>query len=218
MKTGSFEGSFTFFADRCIFVNCKPKIGLQVYEEVAAMHITNRQLTLTALCAALISVLSPIAIPLGNLVPVSLATLAVMISAVLTGPLLSAFAVMIYILLGIMGLPVFAGFSSGASIAFGMTGGYIFGYLLLALCTGYGALLSRHMESLNKSRAVLLCSMIIGTLLLYTAGTACFMKYTGMHLSACLAACVLPFLPGDFVKMILVIILGERLAPLIQKR
>ena len=56
------------------------------------MHFTNRQLTMTALCAALISVLSPIAIPLGNLVPISLATLAVMVSAVLIGPLLSGIA------------------------------------------------------------------------------------------------------------------------------
>lgn len=182
------------------------------------MHFTNRQLTMTALCAALISVLSPIAIPLGNLVPISLATLAVMVSAVLIGPLLSGIAVMIYILLGIMGLPVFAGFSSGAAIACGMTGGYIFGYILLALCTGFGALKSRRTDSLFRSRAVLLYSMILGTLLLYTAGTAWFMKYTGMNLSGCLAACVLPFLPGDFVKMILVIILRERLAPLIQKR
>ena len=182
------------------------------------MHFTNRQLTMTALCAALISVLSPIAIPLDNLVPISLATLAVMVSAVLIGPLLSGIAVMIYILLGIMGLPVFAGFSSGAAIAFGMTGGFIFGYIPLALCTGYGALKSRHADTLLKSRAVLLCSMIVGTLLLYTAGTAWFMKYTGMNLSACLAACVLPFLPGDFMKMILVILLSERLAPLTQKR
>lgn len=181
------------------------------------MHFTNRQLTMTALCAALISVLSPIAIPLGNLVPISLATLAIMLSAVLTGPILSAYAVMIYILLGIMGLPVFAGFSSGASIAFGMTGGFIFGYILLALCTGCGALKSRHADSLFKSRAILLCSMIVGTLLLYTAGTAWFMKYAGTSLFGALAACVLPFLPGDFVKMILVILLSERLAPLIKK-
>lgn len=182
------------------------------------MHITVRQLSETALMAAFISVLSPLAIPLGNLVPISLATLAVMIAAALTGPYESAAAVVIYILLGIMGLPVFAGFSSGAAAAFGMSGGYIFGYIILALCTGFGAMRIRHSDSRNTSRITLMTAMIIGTLLLYLLGTVWFMKYTGMNLTASLSACVLPFLPGDLIKMILVLLLYERLMPLIKKR
>lgn len=182
------------------------------------MHFTARHLTETALMAALISVLSPLSIPLGNLVPISLATLAVMTAGALCGPYEACAAVVIYILLGIMGLPVFAGFTSGAAVAFGMSGGYIFGYIALALCTGFGAERIRHPDSPEQKRIILLLSMITGTLLLYTAGTAWFMKFTGMSLGASLCACVLPFLPGDFIKMILVILLYERLVPLIKKR
>ena len=86
------------------------------------MHFTVKQMTLCALCAALISVLSPLAIPLAGQVPISLATLAVMVAASLEGPFLSAVSVIIYIFLGIIGIPVFAGYSSGAAIAFGMRG------------------------------------------------------------------------------------------------
>ena len=68
------------------------------------MHFTVKQMTLCALCAALISVLSPLAIPLTGQVPISLATLAVMVAASLEGTFLSAVSVIIYIFLGIIGI------------------------------------------------------------------------------------------------------------------
>ncbi len=172
------------------------------------MHLTVRQMALTAMMAALISVLAPIAIPLAGGVPVSLATLAVMLTGALLKEKLGTLATLIYILIGMIGLPVFAGYSAGAAIVFGMTGGYIIGYLPLAYITG---LVYRRYSREGTNTAALAAGMVLGTVVLYALGTAWFMKSTGMTLSASLAACVIPFLPGDVLKMAVVAVLAPRL-------
>lgn len=170
------------------------------------MKLTVRQGAAIALLAAVISVLSPLSIPLASMVPVSLATLAVMLAGALLGPQAGTLSTLLYIVLGMIGLPVFAGFSSGAAVVFGMTGGYIIGYLPLAFCTGY-------FYETRRTPGALALGMIIGTVTLYTFGTVWFMLYTKMNLAASLAACVLPFLPGDLAKMILVILITPRIRP-----
>lgn len=84
--------------------------------------------------AALIAVCSWISIPFA--VPVTLQTMAVCITAGLLGTKKSVLTVLVYILLGLIGVPVFAGFSSGAGVLFGMTGGYIIGFIFTALIVG----------------------------------------------------------------------------------
>ena len=84
--------------------------------------------------AALIAVCSWISIPLA--VPVTLQTMAVCITAGLLGTKKSVLTVVVYILLGLIGVPVFAGFSSGVGVLFGMTGGYIIGFIFTALIVG----------------------------------------------------------------------------------
>ena len=177
------------------------------------MKLTVRQISSTALMAAVICILSPIAIPLAGQVPVSLATLAVMLTGALLGPYLGTLAVLIYLLLGGIGLPVFAGWTGGFALLFGMTGGYLFGYLPLAFLTGLAAEKMKHPGDWK----ILTAGMIAGTAVLYLIGTAWFMKYTGMDLTASLAACVIPFLPGDCLKMIITCILVPRLMPAAQK-
>jgi biotin transport system substrate-specific component len=183
------------------FVNLNSKTGLRRF-----FSMTVKQLTAAALMAALISVLAPLSIPLAGQVPVSLATLAVMLSGALTGSKTGTLAVLIYLLLGFIGIPVFAGWSSGAGILFGMTGGYLFGYLPLAFVTGLFC-------EKKETPGSLFLGMLGGTVILYALGTVWFMKYTGMALGASLSACVIPFLPGDLVKMILVMILAPRIRP-----
>ena len=115
-----------------------------------------------------------------------------------------------YIILGILGLPVFAGWTSGAAVVFGMTGGYIIGYLPLAFCTG--CFRERH-----TSAGALVTGMVTGTITLYTVGTVWFILYTKTDLTAALTACVLPFLPGDILKMILTELVTPRIRPVAQK-
>jgi len=170
-----------------------------------------RETAAAGLMAALIAVTAPIAIPLAAGVPVSLATLSVMLAGALTGRQLGTLSVLIYLLLGLLGLPVFAGYTSGAAILFGMTGGYLFGYLPLAWLSGAGAAYGKGKTKTART-AALLAGMTGGTLVLYLFGTAWFICFTGMGVSAALAACVLPFLPGDFLKMAVVCVLVPRLS------
>ena len=171
------------------------------------MHIRN--MTETALMAALTAVLSSVAMPLAGQVPVSLATLAVMLAGIVLKENYGTFAVLIYILLGMMGLPVFAGWSSGAAVVFGMTGGYIIGYLPLAWFTGKAA--GQAAKHSPYSRMVLTAGALAGTLVLYILGTVWFMACTGMGPAASLSACVLPFLPGDALKIAAAALLAPRL-------
>ena len=113
------------------------------------------------------------------------------------------------------GLPVFAGYSSGAGIVFGMTGGYILGYLPLAYICGMTA--EADHSSGWKSMVLRAGGMLAGTAVLYLIGTVWFMKYTCMDLMASLAACVIPFLPGDFLKMAIVCVLTPRLMPAVRR-
>ncbi len=163
--------------------------------------MTVKQMTYTALGAVLIAVTAPLSLPVGD-VPVSLATLSVMLTAALLKEKAGCMSTLIYLLLGLIGLPVFAGWTSGAGILFGMTGGYLFGYLILAWCTGKAA---------GGDRWKLASGMVFGTVLLYTAGTIWFVLYTKMQIIPALAVCVFPFLPGDALKILIVTLLVKRL-------
>ncbi|MBR3150767.1 MAG: biotin transporter BioY [Erysipelotrichaceae bacterium] len=162
-----------------------------------------RAMVMTALGAAIISALAPIAIPLGNFVPISLATLGVMLCGAVLGRKTGTMATLIYLILGMVGMPVFANYSSGAAILIGPTGGYLVGYLPLAYLTGLLA------EKENKT--MLIAGMVIGTAVLYALGTVWFMHVTTMDLKASLGLCVIPFLFGDTCKMITVFLLRDAL-------
>ena len=165
-------------------------------------------LVLCAMCAAITCVLAPISIPIGP-VPISLCTFAVMLSGVLLGGKLGFVSQLIYVLLGAVGVPVFAGYTAGLARIAGVTGGYIVGYPFLALVIGliYGKF---GKNCADKKRKILwmFLAMIAGTVVLYTIGTAWYCALSGNGVAAALSACVIPFLPGDFLKMVVVVIVG----------
>ena len=165
------------------------------------MKLTTYDLVLCALCAAVTCILAPLSVPLAGEVPVSLATFAVLLSGILLGAKLGGLSQLIYVLLGAVGLPVFAGWTGGLGNVLGMTGGYIIGYIPLAWLTGliykkYGST-----ARMPVRIAFMIIGMIVGNIALYVIGTAWFMVITGMDLGASLAACVIPFIPGNFIKM-----------------
>jgi biotin transport system substrate-specific component len=164
-----------------------------------------------ALCAAIICVLSPLSIPIGP-VPISLATFAVMLSAAILGAKWGTIATIVYILLGAVGVPVFAGWTGGVGIIAGQTGGYIIGYIPLAFLTGFFYdRFGRHKAGKMKY-AWLMIGMILGTAVLYLIGTAWFIAVSGAALADAMGWCVLPFLPGDFIKMIIVTIAAPKIS------
>ena len=168
------------------------------------MRTHTSRLVLAALLCALTAVLSQIHIPLLP-VPVSLSLLSVHLCGALLTARWSAAAMACYVLLGACGVPVFAGFAGGPSVLLGPTGGFLMGYIFCAALEGM--LLKR----LGRSRRALACAMAAGTAACYACGLAWFMLSTGSGLLRSLALCVLPFLPGDLLKIVFASSLAMRL-------
>ena len=123
------------------------------------------------------------------------ALFAVHLSGAVLGPRWGTAAVLVYIALGACGVPVFLGFQGGLVYLFGKTGGYVLGYVFDALIVGFWS------RSLGNSLAHLCAAMTVGVLTCYAFGTMWFMVLTGMGLMESLMFCVIPFLPGDAVKI-----------------
>ncbi len=165
---------------------------------------TTVYMILTALFTALIAVCSQLKIDL-PFIPINLALFAVHLSGLLLGPVYGGVSVLIYLLLAAAGVPVMAGFKGGLGVLFGMTGGYAIGYLFTAVLDGIAV---RHFQ---KRRVLLFLAMFIAVLVCYLFGTIWFIILTGNTVGYSLRYCVLPFLPGDAVKILLAEILYLRL-------
>lgn len=155
-------------------------------------------LTMTAAAAAALCVIGPWAIPVGA-VPLSLTLLAVYLTAFLLTPGQMVGAVGVYLLLGAVGLPVFSGFSGGLGVLAGPTGGYLVGYLPAGVLCALAA---------RRKRGQRVAGMVLATAVVYLTGTAWYCLQSGVALLPALAVCVLPFLPGDGVKLAAALVLG----------
>lgn len=156
---------------------------------------------------AIIAVCSWISIP--STVPFTLQTMGVFTAVGCLGGKRGTFTVLTYMLLGAIGVPVFAGFSGGIGILLGTTGGYIIGFL-------FSALLMWGMEKLfGNNRMVLIISMIAGLFVCYAVGTLWFMMVYARSSGAVgvgtvLGWCVIPFIIPDLVKIAVSILLISR--------
>lgn len=175
-------------------------------------HSSLKKWILAALFAALTAVFSQIALPLPfTPVPINLAILAVFLAGGLLGPRFGTISQLVYIALGLTGLPVFSQFTGGPAILFGPTGGYILGYALCALTVGL--LFDRLSQDVDHSTMKSASYFAAGLFLCYLPGTLWFMFLTGNGLAVSLTSCVLPFLPGDALKIIAASLLVKRLRP-----
>ena len=166
-----------------------------------------------AMFTVLIAICSWISIP--TTVPFTLQTLGVFVTVGVLGGKRGSLSVLIYLLLGAIGIPVFAGFTGGMGIVLDSTGGYIIGFLL-------SALLMWGMEKLlGKKTWVLALSMVLGLLVCYIFGTIWFMlvytRETGaIGLWTALGWCVFPFVIPDLGKIVLALLICKRLAKVIK--
>jgi biotin transport system substrate-specific component len=152
-----------------------------------------------ALFAALTAAVSPIKIPLGfTPVPITLQTLMVLLAGAMLGANLGALSQFLYVLVGALGLPVFAGGSSGFGALFGPSGGYLFGFIVAAYVVG------RLLEKSKKRKYLqIIIAMLIGTLVIYLFGVTGGMIVTGLPLAQILIGWVLPFIIGDIIKLVI---------------
>lgn len=161
-------------------------------------------IAISALFVAVIAVCAWIAVPISE-ISITLQTMGVCLAAALLGWKRGLAAVSAYILLGLVGVPVFSGFTGGAAKLIGPTGGYIVGFLFTALLVGIACDLVR---GKSKGKFIFVCalSMVAGVAVCYAFGTAWFMfmmsgKGNPYTLSAALAMCVLPYIPFDLLKI-----------------
>ena len=169
-----------------------------------SMSIPIRDMVYAAIYAAVLCVVAPFSINIGP-IPISFATLVIYLAAGSLGWKHGLAAVVIYVGLGAIGLPVFTNFEGGFYKIAGMTGGFIVGYIPLALMTGLFADLSK------GSRVWHIFGMAIGTILLYACGVAWFMLQSGASFATALMACVIPFLIGDSMKIAISAIIAPQL-------
>lgn len=167
------------------------------------MKLSTRQIILCGLFAALISILAQISIPLPfTTVPFTLQIFGIAITGLILGSKCGFISTLIYLILGAIGIPVFANFAGGISVLFGPTGGFLLGYPLMAFIIGYAK------EKFN-SNFITSISMILGLAIVYTLGTIMFSFITGNTILQSLIYCVVPFIAVDILKLILAYIIGE---------
>ncbi len=164
--------------------------------------LSTYQMAVTALVAALLCILSPLSLPIGP-VPITLATLIIYLGSYLLGSRLGTLSCLIYLVLGAVGLPVFSGYAGGVAKIVGPTGGYLIGYLPMAfLC---GLIIERSGNRLLPS----VLGMVLGTAVLYAIGTVWFVVMMKCELLYALTVCVVPFLLGDALKIVLAVLIGK---------
>ncbi|MBQ5885031.1 MAG: biotin transporter BioY [Clostridia bacterium] len=159
-----------------------------------------REITLTAIFSAVLCLFSIITFPIGA-VPVSLATFGVMIAASFIKAKCAIISVLVYIILGCVGLPIFSSFGSGPSVIFGATGGYILSYPIMA------AIISTIAQKNKKHRkTMLLLSYIISLIVCHLLGSIWYCAVTQIPFKKAFMVTILPFIIPDFVKIFAAII------------
>ena len=170
----------------------------------AASRLDVKTLTQSALCAALIAICSWINIPAA--VPFTLQTFAVFLTCDIMGGA-AILPVLLYMLLGAVGVPVFAGFSGGISVLLGPTGGYIVGFVgIVILMTAWKKLMGGRLPILG---------MVFGLAICYLFGTVWFVRVYAANGNAvsfgqALAWCVIPYIIPDGIKIVLARLIGSR--------
>lgn len=171
-----------------------------------------RDMVRMALFAVIIAVCSWLSIPAA--VPFTMQTFGIFLTVAVLGGKRGTMSVLLYILMGAIGLPVFSGFAGGIGKLLGTTGGYIVGFL-------FSAMVMWGMEALlGKKRWVLALSMVVGLLVCYAFGTLWFVlvyaaKTGPIGVWTALGWCVFPYILPDVIKMALALLLSKKLAAML---
>lgn len=154
--------------------------------------------------AAVICILGPLAIPIG-VVPISFTNLAIYFVLYTIGMKKGTISCMIYILIGFFGVPVFSRFTGGPLKIIGPTGGYIIGFIFMALIAGF------FIDKFFDKWYLCFAGMVLGTMVCYLLGTVWLAYQANISIDKALVTGVIPFIPGDLVKIISAALLGPQI-------
>ncbi|POP31685.1 biotin transporter BioY [Lactonifactor longoviformis] len=179
-------------------------------EKIKSLSV--KSLTLIGLMTAVTCILGPLSIPLPfSPVPISFTNLAIYLSVFVLGMKKGTVSYIVYLLLGMVGLPVFSGFTGGLGKLAGPTGGYLTGFIFLAIIAGFCV------DKGSGKLAWAVPGMAAGTIVCYLFGTLWLCMQANLTFSAGLAAGVIPYLPGDIAKIILASLVGPALRKGVQR-
>lgn len=189
-------------------------MGDRTAPDTSSSKMSAKDIAFVALFVSLMAVCSWISVPAA--VPFTMQTFAVFLTSALIGGRLGTITVIVYLLLGATGVPVFAGFSGGISELLGPSGGYLIGFVFSAL-----VMWAAESVSDGSFRSVTV-SMVPALLICYAFGTAWFVivytKTSGsIGIGAALSMCVLPYIIPDVLKIFLASALARKLRPLIRQ-
>lgn len=174
--------------------------------------IKTKQMVLIALMTAVTCVLGPLSIPLPfSPVPISLTNFAIFLAIFVLGMENGTISFIIYLLLGAVGVPVFSSFRGGLQVLAGATGGYLIGFIFLALIMGFA------LDHFDRKLVPTIIGMIIGMVVCYAFGTVWLAKLLSLSFKEGLMMGVIPYLPGDAAKIIIAAIVGPKLYGATQK-
>lgn len=174
------------------------------------LSITN--MALMAIMTAITCILAPLALPIPiSPVPISLTNLVIYFSIYLLGTSRATISYIIYLLLGMVGLPVFSNYTGGLQKLAGPTGGYIIGFIFMTIIAGI------IIDKFPKNVILQFLGMILGTIVCYAFGTIWLAYLAKLSFKSALFAGVIPYIPGDIIKMLLALTIGATLKKQLKK-
>lgn len=165
-----------------------------------------RVLSLIGVMTAVTCILGPLTIPIPfSPVPISLTNFAICLSVYALGMVRGTISYLVYLLIGFVGVPVFSAFTGGPARLLGPTGGYLIGFIFLALIGGF------FIERWPQKWYLHLIGMVLSAVVYFLFGTGWLAHQADMTFYQALAAGVLPFIPGDLAKFIIAMIVGPQI-------
>lgn len=185
-----------------------------IHASAAKRRISTQSIVLVGMFAAVLAVISQISLPMPSGVPITIQVFGIALVGTVLGWKMGFFATVVYILLGAVGLPVFASFRGGIQVLVGMSGGYILAWPVMAVLSG----IRPKTENKTRKLAVMIILSIIGLMIVEFAGALQWSRLTSdMSLSAIIAYSFVAFIPKDVIITVVAVAIGNQMRkPLIR--
>ena len=176
---------------------------LTIHRKGIFMNQKTKIITLIGLMTGVTCILGPLSIPIPvSAVPITFTNLAIYLSAIILGQKKATVSYLIYLLIGLVGVPVFSGFTGGPGKLLGPTGGYLIGFIFMAFITGY------FVDRFPGKIHMYVTGMVLGIIVTYIFGTAWLAYQANMTFLAALFVGVVPYIVGDIIKIIVATVIG----------